>query len=188
MIEPHQALWQDLNVFVKKSIAKDDFRWQIIKEHPFNLDSIDQLLEKNFNITLFKEKENQYGYYLGGPAFLRPGILLNQRLINYPRDLTLFHELGHAWYDHTANFPFPDLWSPLEERHIRNGAIIEWLARQWRATPNLLRHTIHSFGLKEYIYDRASYEAFAPKEQQLGFPFYDKEKSSFFRETMMDDA
>ncbi len=127
MLTPHLASWHDLDEFVNNEIAKDDFRWKIILDHPFTLNSIDKLLENNFDITLFDGKERQYGYYLGGPAFTRPGILLNKQLTNYTRDLTLFHELGHAWYDQSVKFPFPDCFNPPEERHIRNGAIIEWL-------------------------------------------------------------
>ncbi len=194
MLEPHLASWRDLDEFVNNSFAENDFHREIIRRHPFTIESINYLCRKGLEVGTGNLSIGFNGSYIPASENNRSHIFLNSRLKEYARDISLFHELGHAWYDQSAKFPFPDsALSQKEERHIRNGAIIEWLARQWRATPDLLRHAVHSFCLPEQIYDRASYEAFnlqEIEERQLTFSFYQRSTPQIcpFTETIMDGA
>ncbi len=184
-----QASWQDLETEIdeiKSLYGKYDDRWKIIEKHPLTTREIYQLKEEGLELK-FYHFSSLIGQYHKTPREKHGEIWINANLERYARDVTLFHELGHAWFDARTGYCFPDKLGQHPQAES-NQVIIEWLARQWRATPSLLLQAASSFGLKEHIYDKASYDAFAKPQKastQVHFPFY--EECSLARgETMMD--
>tara|TARA_Y100000310_G_scaffold320216_1_gene376412 strand:+ start:69 stop:638 length:570 start_codon:yes stop_codon:yes gene_type:complete len=82
-------------------------------------------------------------------------IWLKSGMHPYERDKTLSHEFAHLFYP--DRFGISGINS---SRDYRWEAIIEWLGRQWRAKPTLLRTMINTFELEAKVYDWASQEAF----------------------------
>ena len=185
-----QASWQNLeneiNEMKKSRYAQYDDRWKIIEKHPLTTRGIYQLKEEGLELKVY-HFSSLIGQYHKTPREKHGEIWINANLEAYPRDVTLFHELGHAWFDSTMGYCVPDKLGQHPQAES-NGVIIEWLAREWRATPSLLLQAVSSFGLKEYIYDRASYDAFAKPQKvsrQSHFLFYE-EHSLGRGKTMMD--
>ncbi len=182
--------WRELEAYVndlkKSPYVKYDNRWEIIGKYPLTTGGIYQLQSEGLKLEFYRFSSTM-GMYRKSPREKCGEIWINANLEGYARDVTLFHELGHAWFDFKAGYCFPDLLGRHPEAES-NQAIIEWLGRQWRATPSLLLQAVSSFGLKGQIYDKASYEAFAKPQkpsEQFHFPFY--EECSFTqRKTMMD--
>jgi hypothetical protein len=88
----------------------------------------------------------------------------------YSRDVTLIHELVHAHYAF-LNSHITDGKNAIEDKI--GEPMTEWMARQLRATPDILQAAVLGFDLEPYVYDRASYVAFVvmnPPGQKL-FPF-----------------
>jgi hypothetical protein len=138
--------------------------WGLISSRPITTNSIDSLILEGWAVGF---SDNSSCHYQEKNITLL--IDLEQYENSYQRDVTLFHEIAHAWYG-----------DALDDRLLRGArchddrTIAEWLARQKRAEPELLRYAILSFGLAPQVYDRASYEAFAGQadlDLQLVFPF-----------------
>lgn len=157
--------WEELNTYVSILLRRVPYMdiwgtprfdrdiWRRIILEPFNPDSIDRLTRQGWKVVLDDLESD--GYAL--PRVRE--ILLNRRLGLYQRDLTLFHELMHAWFGDELGGKNHVMDHKLAEE---SEAIAEWLARQYRADPELLRHTVLSFGLEPGVYDCISYEAFYP--------------------------
>ena len=135
--------------------------WNLIKEFPIDNGAINILVNMGWKVTP--------GYYRSLCVPSKREIFLEKDLEPYQRDLTLFHEITHAWYEDDASD------SPLSHYAYENRVIAEYLSRILRKNPELLKHTVLSFYLKHYIYDLASYQAFHPYPSnldiQLAFPF-----------------
>lgn len=102
-------------------------------------------------------------------------IYLEKGISDYERDVALFHEISHIPYGNDLYDAFASLRIGFD---AERNEITEWLARQLRADPELLKHTILAFGLEPRIYDKISFLAFHPEaekvslsEKQLAFPF-----------------
>jgi len=175
MVNVITATWKELDAYVD-SLLPFDRPLELLAEKPFTTKEIDELLASGclvrFSAHLwegqgltFKTKKNNLELRY---------ILLNYLSSPYDRDKILFHECAHIKYN---------ICFDIKDKNIE--AKVEWIGRQWRADPTLLKHLIHSFELKPYIYDKASYQAFAsssPEGNQLLFPF---EKNNIL-ETFMD--
>ena len=75
-------------------------------------------------------------------------------------------DLSAEWIESVVNL-FGDFAGALNqcyEESYNNSAIVEWLARQYRADPQLLRHTLQTFHLPIHVYDKVSYLAVHPAE------------------------
>ncbi len=186
-----QTSWQELdsrvNEMKQSPYAKYDERWKIISEHSLTPRGIYQLHEEGLEVVKLYHSPSFIGTYHKTPREKHGEIWINAHLEAYARDVTLFHELGHAWFDARTGYYFPDLVGQHPQAES-NQIIIEWLARQWRATPSLLLQAVSTFRLKEYIYDRVSYDAFSKPQKvsrQVHFPFYE-ECSLTKGKTMMD--
>lgn len=130
--------------------------WQMIKTKPITTNSIDYLVETGWSVILNNIESSCNTN--------KKIIKLEKGIDNFQRDKFLFHEICHAWYGEELS----DRWLAIYE--YDNRIIAEWLARQLRANPKLLRHTIFAFDLEPKIYDKISYEAFS-NPAQLVFPF-----------------
>ncbi len=185
-----QASWQELESLVtemkQSSHAKYDDRWEIISDHPLTPRGIYQLHQEGLELNFYRISST-IGTYYKTPREKHGEIWINANLERYARDVTLFHEVGHAWFDSITGYCFPDQVGQHPQAES-NQIIIEWLARQWRATPSLLLQAVSIFRLKKDIYDKTSYEAFSKPQKpsrQVNFPFY--EECSLLRgKTMMD--
>lgn len=169
--------WEELDSFVHQELSTQDFRWDLLRDYPFTEKVAAIFLRSQIRLILADSLNQLDGFYLPREKDTKSMIFLNAELREYRRDLTLFHELGHAWYHFAADYDFPDSNSSFIDRDCINGAIIEWQARQWRATPPLLQAVVRTLGLEEQVYDQASYDAFATSEEdagQLYFSFYQK--------------
>ena len=154
-----------------KECRKDDPYWKIWKlsiDKPLSIDSINYLVKEGWKVG---------ESWFPPSSHCTPGdhkyIGLNLDIDYYLRDRMFFHELCHAWYgDELDSSPSSSLHY---SRKNKVNLLTEWLARQGRANPDLLRHAIFSFGLEPKVYDRISYIAFKGPiedlEKQLSFSF-----------------
>lgn len=162
--EPWKAKWKDLDTLV--SLLEGHPLLREIKGKPLTTVSIDNLVFNGWRVELL-------GTYEGSTFFTSKWISLGKRLEAFDRDKTLFHELVHAHYGRDAT---GDVGS--SEQHKINNAIVDWAARKLRANPKLLKYAVNAFGLKPYIYDKASLEAFyeLEKTKQRLFRFLENYK------------
>ena len=171
--------WQKLDMFVLEFKDKPNRHpafFEAMDKKPFTRESIDKIISEGICVRAID-------MFLNGALVTDEGkkiIAIRQDLEGYERDKTLFHELIHACYgDYTFDNSLHDdtiyIASSIMEYllkdkalsqeniyFIENALITEWYARQLRTQPTLLRYAIQSFGLEEYIYDRASAQAFHP--------------------------
>ena len=127
--------------------------WFLLERKPFNQDSISKLVKDGWVVT-------DSGYpTLSICDEKKKEIQLANEISGGVRDVHLFHELVHAWYGDELNDG--GYFSFISYKANKNRVIVDWLAFQLRADPEILRHTILSFGLTPQIYDRASFEAFS---------------------------
>ena len=172
---PARMSWEELDSFVRQELDTHDFRLDLLREYPFTESVAAIFLKSQITLIVAESLDKLDGFYLPREKDKKYRIFLNAKLREYNRDLTLFQELGHAWYHFVANYDFPDSNSSFIGRDFINGVIIEWQARQWRATPPLLRTVVRTLGLEEQVYDQASYDAFVKPEEDMGqlyFSFY----------------
>lgn len=159
MEKAHKAGWNELDAYINSLRETQPSRmvWGTIRDKKLSINSIDQLIKDGWEVW-----ELELDATLGLCLDRIKKIFLKRNLEGYKRDKTLFHELVHAWYG--------DELKDVDGTYAKeNNAIVEWLARQFRADTGLLRHAILSFDLRPYIYDRASHESFYPG--QLSFQF-----------------
>lgn len=140
---------------------KRDSIWRSIENNPITPKSIDQLISEGWKLTTVPLSYSK--------AFCLPPpdkkIVISTDLEGYQRDKALSHEVCHACYLY-------ELDDSLRARNLgmffgflfgqENQIITEWLGRQLRADPKLLRHVVLAFGLEPQIYDKSSFEAFHP--------------------------
>src|SRR3989344_8163425 len=172
---PARMSWEELDSFVRQELDTHDFRLDLLRDYPLTERVAAIFLRSQITLIVAESLDKLDGFYLPREKDKKDRIFLNAKLQEYHRDLTLFHELGHAWYHFTADYSFPDCNFSFIDSEFINGAIIEWQARQWRAKHPLLRTVIRGLGLEEQGYAQASYDAFVtPKEDmgQLYFSFY----------------
>lgn len=164
VIDVVKASWSELEEYIGCCKNNDYYFFErTLAQNPVLPGSFEKLVNQGWNVK-FREM-NHYGITL----LCSKEIFLRQDLQNngYERDKTIFHEFAHVFYDISS--------SGTSLR--RDDAIMEWLGRQWRANPLLLRHGILAFGLEPKIYDKASYLAFR-KQEQLEFPFFKEQYDS----------
>ena len=148
----------------------EDF-WGRIESHPLTPAAIQKLVSDGLGLRILSPESELWG------AYLPPNrICLKTSLKPYERDKTLFHELCHAMYRQELVGLNDRLSAPPSLRQ-ENEIIVEWLARQFRADPQLLREAINIFDLEPKVYDWASYQAFPGyrpfeiDERQFALPF-----------------
>lgn len=120
--------------------------WDAIEE-PITKDSIDSLIGDSWVVRT--EQETTYSR-----PWLRE-IGLEYGLNGFERDRALFHEMVHARLGEEASDSMPARFRD------DNNTIVEYLARQLRQNPDILRHSIVAFNLEPQIYDSVSHQAFA---------------------------
>lgn len=148
--------WAKIEDFIEtfQTIERYNVIWSEINQKPISLDFINKIRTNGHRVEYQSFPEHHFGEYDRRSKL----ILLNEALQEcpYERDVTLFHELAHARHPFSLN---DNRWLKYEERQQRE-IVAEWLGRKARANPELLRHTIVSFGLEPRVYDLASYYAF----------------------------
>lgn len=155
-----------------KHSSPDRLIWKLIKENPLSANSIKQMVQRGVRV----ETGHSCAGVNGGPGIPETIVLSLMSENNpYERDKELFHELEHVHYGRELR----DLLKRYEYGTTEDGArlnglltkdkadenriITEWLARQDRAKPELLRAAIIYFKLTPHIYDSSSREAFGKK-------------------------
>lgn len=101
-------------------------------------------------------------------------IKIDNRMSNYERDVTLMHELVHAWFCKYFNETLPDDEPPekkvvltlAEMEQKRNSAVVEYIARRLRAQPPVLHAALKYFDIPVHIYD-------APTAKMVGYKWKD---------------
>jgi len=97
----------------------------------------------------------------------------------YERDITLMHELNHAWYSrfriYSGQKCLTDDASSFNE--FENRIINEIISRKNRADPWILKSAVESFGLEPQIYDLPSKMAFEKNPNIKISPLAEKNKS-----------
>jgi len=124
----------------------------LLKEKPITAQSIEGLARDGWKVI-----PEAFAWSSGAADAIAKKIWVSEPTA-YQRDKTLFHEIAHACYGEEI----ADSMTFIPERQIRqeNNAIAEWIGRQSRSQPRLLRHTLLAFDLKPEVYDWASYLAF----------------------------
>ncbi len=152
------ATWFDLKNFVQQDRRYVGRLYKRFEQRPFTSESFEELKERGIEIKFVSTKD-----YLGQVEIFPNGssiILMKEGIFGFERDVTIFHELMHVWYDPMLD-DSPNLKN--EQRCLSNEARTEWLARRARAQPELLRIVIEGFDLKPEVYDKASCLAFEYK-------------------------
>ena len=156
IFDAEKRTYQELNARV--SYIKQEYPnrkiWSLISYSPITAKSISQLIKRGWILKLNKIES--------ACDLKNLWIWLNSELSPYPRDKNLFHEIIHAIYGEEVGDSIGSLFAH------DNRTIVEWLVRQSRARPELLKHAINSFNLQGYIYDQASYLAFHSNPVDLG--------------------
>jgi len=173
--------WNTLDSFVN-SVKEDEKVGRILrrfKRNPITKKSIEKLVTDGWRV-LFKK------IFFDGVINAKNQIIIDSTYFDdpYGRDVVLFHELVHIFHPEKIfrRAGFPE-WSSSNPNYQE--LLVEWLARQSRAKPTLLRSTIISFQLQPVIYDRVSYLAFN-NSRQLTFSFIDKGSTYPFLVNFMD--
>lgn len=160
--------WEHLNAFVQRIKERDPKRkiWTLLKEKPVTIQSIDELARDGWKVI-----PEAFEWSSGSADAIAKTIWVSEPTA-YQRDKTLFHEIAHAYYGEEI----ADSMNFIPERQIRqeNNAIAEWIGRQSRSQPSLLRHAILTFDLKPEVYDMVSY---------LSFEVYTQKSREYFEET-----
>jgi hypothetical protein len=97
----------------------------------------------------------------------------------YERDLTLIHELNHAWYSRFRIYSDQRCLSDeaCAFNEFENRLMNEIVSRKNRANPWILKEAVESFGLEPQIYDLASKMAFEDNPHAKISPLAKKERS-----------
>ena len=182
-IYPAEMSWGELEKYVSEI---QDTQYNKIIENPgITCESISNLFRVGWRVGLSECRE-------GLCLHSTKKIELNKSLIEYQRDEVLFHELVHAHYPMVLNESL--LSRTFSEQSIRNG-VVEYVARNLRANPEILKHTIKVFGLEPQIYDVSSFIAFSSlneemSEKQIPFEFardhFDYLEKTYLANVMMD--
>ena len=168
---PDMLPWLELDTLVKNFLGRAHFSYvsDMIRNNPITTSSLEKLKEEKWRVIPIHYPLGSKVQGLCSP--IDKMILINSNLWGYDRDKTLFHELVHAHY-HPELADVPHRTFDYRE----NNAIVEWLARRYRAMPELLFTAVLGFGLEPEKYDFPSYQAFHPAhlndlKRQLSFPF-----------------
>ena len=149
------ATWAELQLFVRQDQKYVGRLYKRFRERPFTFLAFEELQTRG--ITL---QHKALEHCVGEVEISSEGscvISMHKDLVGYQRDVTLFHELMHVWYNPLLN-DSPDLRN--EQRRLSNAARTEWLARRARMQPDLLRTVVEGLDLRGHIYDRISSLAF----------------------------
>lgn len=153
--------------------------WEMITSNPFSRESVDSMVSKGWKIWLIDLEGFES---MGGGCWTElKCIILKHRLEGFERDVTLFHELLHAHYGDELTDRKTE-----GQKGEENFLIIEWIARQSRADPELLKYTINTFQLEPQIYDKVSCQAFAPDWQSLDNYISGRQKAFPFLRQFVD--
>jgi len=158
-----RASFADLNKFVnetfihlnKTSTAFKGSLWEKIREDPVSKRGIKGLEEKGWTVLF------DIIIYDGMCDFKNRKITIYNSLDDFSRDKSTYHELVHAYY---GNISFDgNMWKAKDEtadlEQRKNRVLVDWYARQIRATPPLLAAIWETFNISPRIYDRASLSA-----------------------------
>lgn len=157
---PTAASWSTIDHYVQQDRQKNTWFWKNIDARPFTQQSLDQLLSLGLQVE-FKKLDGAYGYAYSPEREDIPQknarIEIHSLLRLYNRDKTLFHELMHVWHGYRLD---DGPKTRTKELQRKNTLRVEWLARQTRANPEILQHTLIKLRIQPWIYDEASYDAF----------------------------
>lgn len=140
--------------------------WYEADNRVITADDIYALANKGWEVQL-DTLDPSSGFVITEPVKI---ILISDIDTGYIRDKVLFHELCHIIY---TSQQLIDLHSSEGDvGHRQNNFIAEWLGRQLRADPSLLKAAVYGFNLKPFIYDRISFIAFSdePYHHDLQIP------------------
>src|SRR3989344_4663579 len=127
-----QELERTVDEIRHKYWAKNIFH--LIEKLPIDEESVNILIEEGWYV-----RHESFRY--GSCHHKLKRINLNLNLKPYDRDLTLFHEIGHAWYGEELNDGPREFHNHGREKCI----IIEWLSVKLRANSDILKHAVLSF-------------------------------------------
>lgn len=157
---PVYAAWKRIDSYVQQDRRENAWFWEKLDKRPFSCASLEELLSLGLKVEFLK-LENAYGWAESadreGIPRKEASIRIHSPLRPYNRDKTLFHELMHVWHGYPLN-DGPRVRT--KELQRKNTARTEWLARQARADPDILRYTLTRLRIKPWLYDQASYDAF----------------------------
>ena len=160
--------------------------WQEIDNRVITPSDISSLIKSGWRIEHIAATSPGFGLI---PSLARKEIWLSATAAGYKRDIALFHELGHLV------FPYEELADCYEDEGQidlkQNSIIVEWLGRQLRINPSLLKSAVYGFSLKPYIYDRTSFLAFSDEpyhlDLQLPLPGFENYVENLtLKQTFMD--
>ncbi|MSR85868.1 ImmA/IrrE family metallo-endopeptidase [Candidatus Woesearchaeota archaeon] len=151
------ATWSELQLFVQQDQRYVGRLYKRFRERPFTFLAFEELQLRGIRVE-YKVLENCVGEVEIFPTGSSV-ISLDTNLWGYQRDVTVFHELMHVWYHPLLN-DSSDLKD--KRRYLSNAARTEWLARNARMQPDLLREVVEGLDIPKQIYDKASYLAFEP--------------------------
>lgn len=181
---PHTYDWNGLYQYI--AILKDEEPslpiWKEIAEKPVDKKFLHELRSQEWKVRGEPMDLLADGLYDYENRVIRINNYLIMRMNDekaYERDKFLFHEIAHLRFGLNDNIGNPG-WK-------KNAAIAEWIGRQSRADPELLKHAVKGFGLEPIIYDLASYQAFHGRMKNFLFPSQSRQKNQYGKIGIMMD-
>ncbi|MBI5228621.1 hypothetical protein HY991_00815 [Candidatus Micrarchaeota archaeon] len=121
----------------------------IIKKKPLTEEAIDKLVAEGWKVV----PTDDHSSFVNRRKKI---IGLKTDFKELQRDVSFLHEVAHAFYGQALTHNHP-----LDPDTVETFWFTDWLAKQWRRNPELLRHAILKFGLEPRIYDHVTRKAFS---------------------------
>lgn len=162
--------------------------WRKIQNNPVTTKGIESLKAQGFRLY-FGDK---YPDFYGVCDFHNKELWIRPDPDSYSEDKSICHETVHAYYGkisidgtYIRRLSVADSWIA----KINKEAIVEYIARQIRATPSLLEAIWSTFDIQPRVYDRSSLLAMEIRNQKKGqliFPSVSDLLDETFMSTLMD--
>ena len=151
----NQSSWKTLDSSVMRILHYHKDLALFLESKPISREGVQELERSSVLRFAPLQERGLYGCFSRYDTFCY--IEVDESLKPFERDVVLMHELVHVWYGRQLD----DAGTGILQQ--RNFLLVEWVARQWRADPMILRSVIDAFSLEAFIYDNASSEAFSTK-------------------------
>lgn len=133
--------WRELQAYVS-TLREKNPSWKVWNDiqEPDRY-CIDFLVQTHWKIVPCTDEMNEW-YWGMGSVDHNKRIFYREELRGKERDITICHELAHVFYP--ANI--------YKETNRENWeCIIEWIGRNWRAKPEVLREIIEGFKVRPHL-------------------------------------
>ena len=144
----YNASYKELILEAEKIPESNKLKKEIYK-NPFSESSVKEMINKGYLLTF--EESLKYGA-MGTCNFEEKIIGISKKENNFERDLTICHELIHAFYGEISHDGFGSSSGFFGENRI----LVNLLSREIRANPKYLASILNEFKIPSQIYDESS--------------------------------